>query len=254
MKITLEQYEGLEPGTEITFGNKKLHFSTPNRLTLARAQTILTKEPCTIEWLNDLGPRDLLLDVGANVGTYSTWAAKMTGAQVVSCEPEAGNFYLLNKNIRHNNLDKLIKAYCIGLSDRNDFCSLHMSKIQLGGSLNSVDEMLDCNRRQQSFNYEQGCVIYCLDTLIEEGRFPIPTHIKIDVDGIEHKVIGGALEVLSDPNVKSLLVEVDSRIDQHKKMIGTLSDLGFWFSEKQVAKAKRKEGPFIGVAEYIFRR
>ena len=64
MKITLEQYEGLEPGTEITFGNKKLYFSTPNRLTLARAQTILTKEPCTIEWLNDLGPKDLLLDVG----------------------------------------------------------------------------------------------------------------------------------------------------------------------------------------------
>ncbi|MEC7943380.1 MAG: FkbM family methyltransferase, partial [Pseudomonadota bacterium] len=135
-----------------------------------------------------------------------------------------------------------------------EFCSLHMSKIQFGGSLNSVDEMLDCNLKQQSFSYEQDCITYCLDTLIAEGRFPIPTHIKIDVDGIEHKVIGGALEVLSNPNVKSLLVEVDPRIEQHKNMIGTLSDLGFCFSEKQVAKARRKEGPFIGVAEYIFRR
>jgi hypothetical protein len=37
-------------------------------------------------------------------------------------------------------------------------------------------------------------------------------------------------------------------------MIHELENLGFKFSDEQVNRAMRKEGPFKGVAEYVFRR
>ena len=43
-----------------------------------------------------------------------------------------------------------------------------------------------------------------LDDLIEYGNMPVPTRIKIDVDGFEHKVIEGAKKTLNNPSLKSL--------------------------------------------------
>jgi hypothetical protein len=90
--------------------------------------------------------------------------------------------------------------------------------------------------------------------LIEKRYIPVPSRIKIDVDGFEHKVISGANRTLQNPNVKSLLIETNTKLDEHKKMVQDLEGLGFKFSSEQVARAIRKSGTFEGVAEYVFRR
>jgi len=82
----------------------------------------------------------------------------------------------------------------------------------------------------------------------------VPSIIKIDVDGFEHKVISGANRMLQNSNVKSLLIETNTKLDEHKKMVQDLEALGFKFSSEQVARAIRKSGTFEGVAEYVFRR
>ena len=43
-----------------------------------------------------------------------------------------------------------------------------------------------------------------------------PTHIKIDVDGIEHHILAGAKQLLS--NVKSILIEVDESYCEQKNL------------------------------------
>jgi hypothetical protein len=51
---------------------------------------------------------------------------------------------------------------------------------------------------------------YSVDAFIETYRPEFPNHIKIDVDGIENRIISGAVKTLADVRLKSLLVELDS--------------------------------------------
>ena len=54
--------------------------------------------------------------------------------------------------------------------------------------------------------------------------------------------------------MKSLLIETNPALAEHRDMVEALRDLGFTYDEAQVAAAARKEGAFKGVAEHIFRR
>lgn len=254
MSMSLEQYETLNPKCELEFEGTKLTFATPTVFTRWRVESIFTKEPWTIEWLNELTPQDLLLDIGANVGMYTVWAAATRGCHVIAIEPESSNYAILNKNILQNDLDKLVQAFSIGLSNVNEFCMLNMQDLRTGGSNHAAGEALNFNLKPMSTKFQQGCVVFKLDDLIEKNYIPVPSRIKIDVDGFEHKVISGANKTLQNSKVRSLLIETNTNLDEHKKMVQDLEILGFKFSSEQVARAIRKSGDFEGLAEYVFRR
>ena len=83
---------------------------------------------------------------------------------------------------------------------------------------------------------------------------PAPTHIKIDVDGFEHKVIAGARRTLKGSSVKSILVEINSLLPEHRAIVDELAALGFTYSNEQVMAARRTEGASAGGGNYVFRR
>lgn len=252
--MTIQQYESLQPRAMVEHNGVRMTFSVPSQMALWRAQTIREKEPCTLEWIAEFQADDVLLDCGANVGMYTIWAAATRGVQVVAFEPEAQNYALLNRNIQLNDLAGRVHAYCLGLSDISGLTQLHMNDMRVGGSCHAVGEALDFRLQPLRTNFVQGCVVSRLDDLIAEGAMPVPTHIKIDVDGFEHKVIEGARRTLRNRAVKTLLIETNPALSEHRGMIEVLADLGFGFSEAQVAAAARKDGAFKGVAEHIFRR
>jgi FkbM family methyltransferase len=252
--LTLEEYEMLSPRCEIAHEGKKLIFSTPSKMTRWRVESIYEKEPWTLDWLASFQPGEAMLDCGANVGMYTIWAAVTRGVRVFAFEPEAQNFAILNRNIYINNLQSNVKAYCIGLSDSDGLFDLHMADMRVGGSCHSVGEPLDFEHKPMKAMFIQGCSANRLDTLIKSKGIPIPNHIKIDVDGFEPKVIAGALETLSMPEVKSLLIETNQNLNDHKEMVSQLTIMGFKYDAVQVNRAERKHGLFKGVAEYVFRR
>jgi FkbM family methyltransferase len=212
---------------------------------------MLTKEPITIEWLETLTPQDVLYDVGANVGIYTVFAAKVKGAKVFAFEPESQNFAVLNRNIVANKIQGLVQAYGVALSDESKITQLHLSSFDTGGSCHSVDEKVNFKLQASIPRYSQGCMSTRIDAMIASG-LPAPTHIKLDVDGFEHKVIGGARGALR--NVKSLIIEINQNLKVHMEMVKFLDEQGFAFDPEQVKAAERQSGAFKGVAEYVFRR
>lgn len=235
-------------------GATEVAYCTPNRATRWRVDTLFTKEPDTIEWIRGFQPGDVLADVGANVGMYSIWAAKTRGSRVYAFEPESQNFALLNKNIVANSLSGQVTAYCLALSDETGFSLLHLSGFVQGGSGHTYGVDVDHHLRPRSAPYAQGCTSTTLDRLVEDGTLPVPSHIKIDVDGLEHKVVAGCRATLRDPRLKSMLVEINSGLEEHRRIVDELSDLGFKYSEEQVRAARRTAGPSAGVGNYVFRR
>ena len=252
--IDIAQYEALDPHCVVEREGVQAVFATPNRPTLWRADTLFTKEPDTIEWIAGFERGEVLADVGANVGMYSIWAAKARGVRVIAFEPEAQNYALLNRNIHANHLDTLVEAYCIALADSAGLGRLHLSQVTVGSSCHSFGASVDHNDQARSSAFAQGCVSATLDSLVASGAIPMPDHIKVDVDGIEPKVIAGARATLADLRVRSVLIEINTALEEHWEIVDRMLELGFDYSHDQVERAQRKEGAFKGVGNYVFRR
>ena len=251
---TLEDYEKLMPTCFVAHEGVQIGWHTPSMHLKWRVDSLFTKEPCTIDWIAGMGRGEVLVDVGANVGMYTVWAAKTRGLRVYAFEPEAQNYGLLNRNIVLNGLGGSVKAYCVALSDQAGFSELHLSEFRAGGSCHSLGEQVDFKHQPAKPAFSQGCISARLDDLVRDGVVPAPQHIKIDVDGFEPKVIAGAAEVLRGGKVRSLLVEVNRNLPDHLQMVAELGALGFVHDPAQVARAERKQGTFKGCAEYVFQR
>lgn len=254
LELTLEQYESLLPAVTIRDGESTVTYCTPNLATRWRVDTLFTKEPDTIEWIRCFETGDILLDIGANVGMYSIFAAKTRGTRVYAFEPESQNYALLYKNIVLNGVSDLVTGYCAALSDEETFSLLYLSNFQLGGSCHTFGAALDPNLRARESEHTQGCFSTTLDKLVERGVLPVPTHVKIDVDGFEHKVLEGCRKTLADRRVKSVLVEINTNLPEHRRVVEEMAAQGFSYSASQVESAIRQEGPFKGVGNHVFRR
>ncbi len=252
--ITLEEYEKLNPRTELKFGDIAVAYVTPNTFTKWRVDSLFEKEPITLEWISGFSADDVLVDVGANVGMYTIWAAKTRAARVFAFEPESQNYALLNRNILLNGLENLVSAYCLAISDQAGLSQLHLSQFGAGGSCHSLGEQVDFRHQPMKPAFSQGCVSAPLDELVASGVVPEPDHIKIDVDGFEPKVITGAKKIIEGGKLRSLLIEVNQNLADHMEMVAFLNARGFKHDAAQVAAAERKSGAFKGCAEYVFKR
>lgn len=232
----------------------EVHFLVVNPTTQWRAQTVMSKEPDTVAWIEEFAPGDVLVDIGANVGLYALCAAAFRQARVYAFEPEAQNYAVLNRNIHLNRLDDRVTAYCAALSDRRGFDLLYLSKLSAGSSRHSFGESVDHLLQPMDAAFRQGCYATTLDALVDDGIVPVPQHIKIDVDGIEHKVIAGAARTLANPGLRSVLVELNTNLDEHWGIVDRMLEHGFGYSEEAAARARRSEGPFQGTGNYVFRR
>jgi len=239
---------------EIDHEGTLIRFFTPSRTTRWRVESLQSKEPETLAWIAGFAAGDVLFDIGANVGTYTVWAAKTRGARVFAFEPESQNFAILNTNILINGIQDRVSAYCLAIADKLAFDHLYLSYFDPGGSLHRFGEALDHENRPMQPGYRQGSVAISLDALVEQHGFPGPQHVKIDVDGIEPLIVAGARRTLSAKTVKSVLIEINTNLEEHWSIIDTMLELGFDFSREQVAQSQREEGPFKGVANYVFRR
>jgi hypothetical protein len=129
-----------------------------------------------------------------------------------------------------------------------------MADMRVGGSCHSVGEALDFQHQPLNTVFVQGCSASTLDELVDSGAIAVPNHIKIDVDGFEPKVTAGARRTLARPEMRSLLIETNQNLADHMEMVRELNSMGFKHDPAQVQRAERKQGPFKGVAEHVFRR
>ncbi len=236
---------------DITVAEKNglaVKFFTPNETTKWRAETLFTKEPVTIEWIEQMKKGEIMFDIGANIGSYSV-VAGVNGVKVFSFEPEAENYALLVKNLQLNGIEP--NAYCLAISDEEKAGTLYAGQQGAGGACHSFNEKVGYDLQEREMKTSQGCFGITLDKMVESG-LPYPKHIKIDVDGFEYKVIRGAEKILRSNSIKSLLVEVNTNLPEHNEMVKYICGLGFEYDDQQVENAKRKEGTFKGVAEYVF--
>lgn len=199
----------LTPEVDVTTARGRLRFHTASKSAVYWPRHAFEHEPETIQWLDTIGKGDVLWDVGANVGAYSMYAA-LGGAMVVAFEPNPFTFHALARNLTANGFGADIKAVCAALSDDTGLGDLFLPGPEAGTVLNVFGG--DSNSRGRSIASDIRFAVpgVTIDRFLETFSPPFPTHIKIDVDGIEDRIIAGAPRTLADPRLRSVLIEMDS--------------------------------------------
>lgn len=143
--------------------------------------------------LHLLRPDDVFFDIGANVGAYTLLASGEVGAKTISVEPVPSTFKYLSDNILINKLEKKVELLNIGLG--NNFGTIRFTK-----SLDTVNHVA---------TEGEADTIDVTIKKMDEITTLIPLLIKIDVEGFETEVLKGAKNILSNENLKAIIIELN---------------------------------------------
>ena len=197
------------------------------------------KEPETINWIENFEKNNekiVFWDIGANIGIYSIYAAKVHDSiEVISFEPSTNNLRILSRNIFLNNLNEKVKIFQLPLNDKGiSFDEFKESKFDEGASHNCFGYDFDFEGKkidvQNNYKILGTSISYILDNNILE----VPDYIKIDVDGIEHLILQGAGKYLLNKKIKNIQIEINENFkNQFQSVISLLSENGFKLKEKK---------------------
>ena len=249
-----------------TIGNKSVKFFCPSVMSLTRVQTLHTKEPETINWMNnfDSNEKKIFWDIGSNIGLYSIYTAiKFQNINVVAFEPSTSNTRVLSRNITINKLSDQIKICSLPLCDKPNIISLFReNKFIEGWSGSTFDNNFDQNGEPlPEINIEENNYqIYgtSIDEIIDKKTLEIPNYIKIDVDGIEHLILKGAKELLKNKNLLEIFVEMNPGFtEQFQKIDEILLENGFkkiYATNKDLLKNKDHKLQKFETVNTLFKR
>lgn len=142
--------------------------------------------PEMLAWRRALCQGGLFIDVGANVGTYTIWAAEL-GAEVIALEPAKDTFRLLKENIALNGYPvTAVRAAAGG----------HCGTARFTAGLDSGNRVAP-----------DGPVVtelVTVDSLIGNRRV---AGMKVDVEGFEIDVLRGAARALAEHRIGLIQIE-----------------------------------------------
>ena len=226
--------------------NKKIKFFVPNHIALWRVETLFTKEPETLEWINEFENNEKIIfwDIGANIGLYSIYTSiKHKNATTIAFEPSTSNLRLLSRNISINNLENKIMILPLPLTNSgNIFQVMHEGDFIEGRALNSFGQKFDFEGKRFKSKMNYSILGSTINNLIFNKTLDIPDYIKIDVDGIEHLILEGGDKILNNKKIKSISIEVNENFSsQYSKVLELMSKYKFRIKHK-----KRNEKFYVG--------
>jgi FkbM family methyltransferase len=226
LKKTARLYEASMPFVAVKFAGHKLRFAIPNEKCLYFALSLENREPMTNKWVLAFRKDDVFFDIGANNGIYALMAAVATGCRVYAFEPHFGSYHVLVHNVFANDLQERVSAYPLAVADKLGFDNLYLSAITAGKSLNNYGDARPSDKALWNAVIPQAAVSISIDEFVRVTGV-VPNHIKVDVDGIEPKIVEGARETLANPQLKSIMIEIDEKEPAHLAIMDVMKDSGF---------------------------
>jgi FkbM family methyltransferase len=158
-------------------------------------------------------PEFVILDVGANIGTHTVFFAKnLSAGKVYAFEPQRLCFQILCANVALNNLTNVF-AFQKGISDIETVVKIPV--LQPGSELNSGSMSIEGNLSGEDTPI----------TTIDNLALDHCDLIKVDVEGLELKVLNGARQTI-DAFHPILFVE-NNNIDNASQIWNLMSALGY---------------------------
>jgi len=204
-------------------------------------------------WVASFHDGDVLYDVGANTGALALRTAAVHAGRVpvYALEPASDTYAALVRNVELNGAGAVVTPLHVALLDVTGLQLLHRASAGAGSALHAVGEALDYRRQPFTPVATEPVLTFRLDDLVRLLGLPRPTHIKVDVDGFEHKVLEGAAGVLAETrcDVYIELVETVDGDPHVPAVVASLHELGYELARRI---EHRPSGTFPRVLDALF--
>jgi FkbM family methyltransferase len=150
---------------------------------------------------------DIVVDIGAHMGRYTIISSKRVGTngKVVAIEAHPGNFEMLNRNIKLNQLTNVIPLNYAVYSKETKI-KLYVPGEESGYTVYNTIMSNRTGNEDKFVEVNANTLDYLLQ--LNQIREEEVNWIKIDVEGAEFEVLKGAANVLSKSKDIALLIEV----------------------------------------------
>jgi len=160
----------------------------------------------------NLSPNDIVLDIGANIGTASVPLCAETGCELIAVEASKHNAGLLAQNIFENHLtSKLLLVALVSAAYTTRYVSLYLRDGNTGANSLHTEwnpSVIDAGAERVPAE--------TLDHLMKEEPVERIKLIKIDVEGAEADVLSGAAAFLAKCKAPILM---EHRLDIMQKYL-----------------------------------
>jgi FkbM family methyltransferase len=136
-------------------------------------------------------PGDSVLDLGANIGWYSTIAAKILGnnGSILAFEPDETNARLLEMNLAISDVHNIAKVVRAAVADKEANALFYKSDFNLG------DHRLFSDGSSREVN---SVPVTTLDIIFNGNNAKLPDIVKSDTQGSEAKILKGASKLFKN--------------------------------------------------------
>ena len=210
-------------------------------------------EPVQSQWVRDiLTPGDFFLDIGANVGHYTTLAARLVQdrGRVLAFEPSPYAYKKLSAVVQQNQITQVSLFQCAAGEAPGD----------LDLYLPCEDYLHSPSLVKSNPSYTPVKVKVCrLDDHHALGPTRIIDLMKVDVEGFEPNVLNGMKTLLRAGNVRNLMCEFNSGwLEANKSscqmLLDLICELGFEkIKETELARVVSPNGLVYHYQDVLFR-
>ena len=168
--------------------------------------------------------KGVFIDVGANVGYYSLFAAKFGAKKIISFEPNPVLCKRFKKNIELNKFEERINLFECALGDKKGNTRLHLNKNDIGSS-----SLLKNSLSTNFINVE----VFSLIEILETEDIKKIDALKIDVEGFEDKIMKTFFQKSNTKLYPKIVIVEDSAQNLWKwDMISWMYQHGYKFVKK----------------------
>lgn len=138
-----------------------------------------------------IGPKGVVLDIGAHIGLFAAIAAKLTGSdgKVFAFEPAPTTQKVLHQTIAINHLQHTVTAVNAAMGSEKGVITFFVSDDEADNSNSLVSYKED--RKLQGIKVP----VNTIDNFVKEQELSKVDFIKIDVEGAEYDTLRGGMEV-----------------------------------------------------------
>jgi len=166
----------------------------------------------------------VFIDVGAHIGKYSILKAERF-EKILAIEPEPGNYFYLQQNIKLNNLESKIKAINLAFYNKSGKkITLTRGRYNLGGHT-----IITPQKHKILYKDQIWVETIKMDDLIKKENISPKEidFIKVDVEGAEAMVFEGGRDTLREGNPKILFEVWSYNQESMKNCRRILEGLGY---------------------------
>jgi len=168
-----------------------------------------------------IGPNDLVVDIGANIGVFSLFAAIQTGNKVYAFEPCSENIAYLRKNMHTNGVQN-VEEREIAVSDQIGFKKLYLARNPAAHYLLSNHKF---DKKQGNYTNSRTTT---LQAIVDNNNLKQIDFLKMDCEGPEGDIL------MSTPReylrkVKKIAIEFHDNMSvlKHNEIQELLEAAGF---------------------------